>query len=50
MIFISVDLPAPFGPMTAIFAPGRKLRYRSLNTGLPPGYALVRPFITKAYW
>jgi hypothetical protein len=47
MIFISVDLPEPFGPMIAIFASGRNWSEMLLSTGLgAPGKVLVRPFIT----
>jgi hypothetical protein len=37
MIFISVDLPAPFGPSTPILASGRKESVIPLNTSRPPG-------------
>ncbi len=37
MMRIRVDLPAPFGPSTPIFAPGRKLSQISSMTFLPPG-------------
>ena len=47
MTFISVDLPAPFGPMIAILADGRNCRLMLLSTGLlAPGKVLVRPFMT----
>ena len=47
MIFISVDLPDPLGPMIAIFADGMNCRWMLLSTGLlAPGKVLVRPFMT----
>ena len=33
----SVDLPAPFGPSTPIFAPGRNDSQMSFSTSRPPG-------------
>ena len=36
MIFSTVDLPAPFGPTTPIFAPGRKLSVTSSRMTLSP--------------
>lgn len=36
MIFRTVDLPAPFGPTTPIFAPGRKFRVTSSRITLSP--------------
>ena len=36
MIFSTVDLPAPFGPTTPIFAPGRKLSVTSSRITLSP--------------
>lgn len=36
MIFSTVDLPAPLGPTTPIFAPGRKFRVTSSRITLSP--------------
>lgn len=36
MIFSTVDLPAPLGPTTPIFAPGRKLSETSSRMTLSP--------------
>jgi hypothetical protein len=36
MILRIVDFPAPFGPTTPIFAPGRKLRVTSSRMTLSP--------------
>ena len=38
MIRRRVDLPAPFGPSTPIFAPGKKLREMSVSTVLSGGW------------
>ena len=37
MMRSSVLLPVPFGPMTPIFAPGRKLSQTSLSTWVSGG-------------
>ena len=36
MIFRTVDLPAPFGPTTPIFAPGRNASVTSSRMTLSP--------------
>ncbi|SKT44259.1 Uncharacterised protein [Mycobacteroides abscessus subsp. abscessus] len=43
MIFSTLDLPAPFGPTTPIFAPGRKFRVTSSRITLSP--CALRTFI-----
>ncbi|SIC12302.1 Uncharacterised protein [Mycobacteroides abscessus subsp. abscessus] len=43
MIFRTLDLPAPFGPTTPIFAPGRKFRVTSSRITLSP--CALRTFI-----
>ena len=35
-IFISVDLPAPFSPASAVTVPGSSARVMPLSTGTPP--------------
>ena len=37
MIFNNVDFPDPFIPKTPIFAPGKKDKFISFRTSLPPG-------------
>ena len=44
-IFISVDLPAPFSPISAWISPLRTLRSTSWLAAMPLGYTLVIPFI-----
>ena len=42
MIFISVDLPAPFSPTSTLTAPLRISRSTAF-TAIVPGYTLVAP-------
>src|SRR5262245_37269143 len=42
MIFMSVDLPAPFSPSTAWISPGRTRRFTS-SLALTAGYCLLMP-------
>src|SRR5664280_603745 len=49
MIRRTLDLPAPFGPTTPIFAPGRKASVTSSRTTLSP-WALRTLRMEKTYW
>src|SRR5450759_5375894 len=49
MIRRTLDLPAPFGPTTPIFAPGRKASVTSSLTTLSP-WALRTLRMEKTYW
>ena len=44
---ISVDLPVPEGPMTAVIPSGAMDRSMPRSTGLPGAYSLHRPRITR---
>ncbi len=48
-MFISVDLPAPFSPMSAWISPGLTARETSLSTRLPK-YSLEMLSIFRTYW
>jgi hypothetical protein len=50
MIRSNVDLPAPLGPSTPIFAPGKNASVMSLSTSLSGGWTRVRRCIVKMYW
>ena len=47
MIFIKVDLPAPFSPMIAWTSPARKARLMSESTSTGPN-AFVRPRVSSS--
>ncbi len=53
MIFIRVDLPAPFSPAIAVIVPGSRLKLTPFRTGIPPN-AFVTPAVvsvgTPAAW
>ena len=46
--FISVDLPAPFSPISAWTVPGRTLS-ETLSRAFTPGNVLVISFISRTY-
>ena len=45
-----VDLPAPLGPSTPIFAPGRNESEMSSSTRLSGGWTRDSLYIVKTYW
>ena len=49
MIFISVDLPAPFSPSTAWISPGMTTRVTP-SFALTAGYCLLMPDKRQARW